>query len=247
MSRIKFSVLTALAVFVVSAISVSAASAAEFELTKVKCEGTGITTFCWEAETGTKEGLQELKGTQTFTVTLDAGTETLLTSKLGTEEIHITCTAVAASGTPLLSQPEPLVKAPTASFKLKFTGCKVLEPLGATCAVSETLETETIEGTFPTAEEVQFKPAAGAAEPFITIKVTSVPGKTCLNEGANKVTGKQKCLWATPSEDLKEQLLTCLATESELKFGSKNAAEFLLESTIKPEPLTGDLYDIVLA
>jgi len=242
MSGLRCTYLGVLAVLAVSIAMTATASAAVFELTKVACTGA-TTTFCWESETEPKEGLLELKGEQTFAVAIDPGTETLLTSKLGAEELHITCAAVAASGTPVLSQPEPLVKPPTASFKLKFTGCKLLAPLSETCKVEETLETEIIAGAFPINEEVQFKPAAGEGKPFITIDILPAEGKVCLNEDKQPVTGKQKCLWATPEEDKVVQLLICLPTESELKFGTKNAAEFLLEADIDPSGLN-NLWDI---
>jgi len=242
MSRIKLSLLSILAVFAVGAVATASASAVEFELTKVECKGE-VTTFCWEAETGTKEGLLELKGEQTFIATLDPGTETLLLGTLGAEESHINCTSIEVLEA-VLRQPEPLIKPPTALFILHFFGCKLLPPESETCEVSAELTTKDIEGLFPTQEEVQFAPAEGTE--FIGITYNSVAGKTCLNEGAQAVKGKQKCLWSKPEEDVKEHLLICLGSESELTLGTKNKAEFLLESLIKPEPLTGDLYDIVL-
>jgi len=242
MSRIKLSYVSILAVFAVGAVATASASAVEFELTKVECKGE-VTTLCWEAETGTKEGLLELKGEQTFVATLDPGTEVLLLFTLGGEESHINCTSIEVLEA-VLRQPEPLVKPPTALFVLHFFGCKLLPPESETCEVAAELTTKDIEGLFPTQEEAQFAPAEGTE--FIGITYKSVSGKTCLNEGNQPIRGKQKCLWSKPEEDLKEHLLICLATESELVFGSKNKAELLLEATNKPEPLTGDLFDIVL-
>jgi hypothetical protein len=248
MSRMKLLVLGMLAVAAVFAAATSSASAVVFELTDVPCiEPRTTTTICWALFE--KEELFELKGEQSFTATYSAevsGEENLLAAKFGEEEVHVVCTGATSSGTVL--QPKPLEVAPVWHLTLIMTGCKLLEPLGKKCKVSETLTTNEIEGVVgASSEEVLFQPGPTTAGLFIGIAYSNNGSEKCPTAivGTQNVKGSQICLWPHHEEDLQTQLLFCETTGSKLTIGG-NRAEFLIAKEVTLVGLN-DFWDIVLA
>jgi hypothetical protein len=132
---------------------------------------------------------------------------------------------------------------PIAFDKLALTfsgGCKVAGH--ATCKVAEPITTVAIGGTLGTiaagTATATFKPEAGTEFAKVTIS-------GCEQEAVIKVTGEQLCKVPAITTQAVEHEITCAASESNLKDGTK-LTEF--EATVKARatgPLAGDPYAIL--
>jgi len=243
MSRLKLGalgVLVAAAIFAVSGLAASAASAA-FTLTSTKCSGGTSIIFCWAA-TATSE-LFELEGEEEFEA-LNDEPEVLLSATLGGESVHIVCTdAHAAPGVNnLIIQTEPLGTGANKNYsvkaKIKFTGCTLLEPLAKKCSIPAEKETNALTGTPLSAADVDFTAAT-----LIEIPFTNNGTETCPVPGNKKVTGTQLCEFTNPGTDEAVHLLICLEA-SELLL-AEQPASLLTTLEVKPANLGTDLWDIV--
>jgi hypothetical protein len=215
MSRIKLAILAAFAVMAVFAVGASGASAA-FTLSTATCPVAGApTALCDEAFAFT--------GSESFTGSLVAGAETLLRAVFGETEVHIDCTSVTITGIftmNLLTGNVTLTAVITT-----FHGCKLLEPLGKKCTVSEELKTNSIKGAITSASEDTFEPETGTT--FIELAFGNNGTETCpaTIKGTKKVTGSQKCTNVEPEVFAVEKEISCLESGSSLKLG-ENTAEF---------------------
>jgi hypothetical protein len=245
MSRIKLGVLTGVlfALVAMSAVAASSASAA-FVLSTTACEG-GVPALCWNSE----GALLEFTGTEEATGKLEAGTENLLKGNLG-ENIRITCTAAAVTGT--IKQAEPLVVAGVIEKStIAFSGCTITETAGLAkkCKINlEKVTTKALGGTFLNADPVStttFKPEG--SETFTGIVFENNGAEVCpaTVKGEKLVKGKQVCNNVEPEVHATVHLIQCLTTGSELKLG-ENVAEFdaTFELTLKN---TTDAWDLALA
>jgi hypothetical protein len=193
MVKLRWLLLSALAVLIVGAATASSASAA-FELTKEPCANSGKPTLCWDSkEKGTE--LRELKGEEAVQVTqLGSG---LLEVNIEGTIFHIECTATKLKEG-VVHQTEPLVTLTTITAQaVVFTGCKMVSP--ANCEVLAELPTEPVTGDASTVGDIVFEPTAGTTFIKISVKGVKCPVKLTL-----VVEGKAEGLWAANiEEDLK--------------------------------------------
>jgi hypothetical protein len=268
MSRVKFglvSVLAMLAALVVCGVAASGASAVEWELTEKACNEGKNVNFCYEKEKTGK--LFEFKGTGEFEVlTLLVGQVILLESELGGSKIEISCKAVAAEHGAklpdgLILQPEPLVKDTTFEFGLVFKECVLEGAIGKKCKVPVEKATNTIIGEFdllatntPDDNEVLFKPKTPPI--FIEIPFENNSPEKCPATivGTRNVTGEILCFIdkteAEALEDLEEHELICDPAKGESQNGklflggSENKATLLAEADIFILNIGADLWSI---
>jgi hypothetical protein len=252
MSKIRLLLLTGLAAVAVSAIAVTTASAA-WEETTTEClaEPGKLPTFCLElAEKPGK--LFEVKGTETITSKLVAGTETLLETTFGETVLHIVC--ATANNTANLEQPEPLTKAgKVGALVIKFETCTLLNAIGTKCEVLN-ITTKGAAGVFDNVDPVEgilFTPEVGNEFTAITFK--SKAGQTCpatLTAQPAKVTGTVLCFAREAEVDKVVHLIECkhepTNTEDVLLFAEGPATfeideEFELSGANK-----GQAFDVVL-
>jgi len=237
MSRIRLLLLSMFAVLAVSAIASASASA------NAKCEGTTTIVLCIELA----GELQELEGEEAFTSKLEPETESLLE----TEGLaHIVCTAAADTGTFL--SPAALAGTLTVdNLVITFTGCTILEPVGANCEIKEgTIKTAAIKGEAlePTTGnyEFDFQPETAGSTVFAEITIKSKAGKTCLIAKTAKVTGTQSCKLVAPEENAVVHLIECLESGSSLLFAEKTSTFKLIEEVELSGANKGVKYDVRL-
>jgi hypothetical protein len=259
MSRVKSRLLCALgvlAVFAISGVAASTASAA-FVLKETACGSGSIVNLCWEtAEKGTS--LKQLSGEEEFLILLASGGVTLKAT-LGGSVVEIKCndtigfrtTKEVEEGLPedfalLILQPEPLIANSTIDATLLFIECKLEKELGTLCVVPTEKETAALVGTVEENENnILFKPVSGTI--FIEIPFSNNGSNTCPStiKGTKKVTGEQLCTWDTVLwpvlEDLEQHLLICkenVTTPPELQFAEQAAAfEADYEIALVNEPI----------
>src|SRR6266850_2085738 len=232
MRRLKLFALAALALLALGAASVPSASAV-FKLEPKACDGT-IAALCWEAkEKGA--GLQELVGTEEFTVTQESEpTEPLFEALSGGKTlVHFKCKEGTGSGTAI--QNEPLVKPPPVEKVIvTFKGCKIVTP-ATICSIPEEIKTNELTGELTTTDltlkakifaEVEFK------------------GVECVLKGKQPVTGEAMCLWLEAEIDQQGKLCEFTHEDGGLKLGA-NPASLLAEFEVHFANLeTEDLWDI---
>jgi hypothetical protein len=227
-------------VTVLAALTVSATASATFTLSSEKC-GEGKVSVCYdEAEKGTN--LRELVGEEAFEGKALAGAALESTFNKGAVPVTVLCeNAKTKEGK--LTQTEPLVAITHISVVFTPEGCKSVAPKN--CTIPATLTTTPLTGVAAGAkasEGILFKPTTGAT--FEEIKYT---GEECLLKGTQNVSGEQICFWLTPTEDLKEQELSCEKVASKLFFAAtKEPATWEIEVAIKWVTLT-DPWDIELS
>jgi len=244
MSRIKMSILTALAVFMalaaVEAVGASVASAA-FTLSTEECTGGSFINACYSSE----GKLLELSGENEFKGKLKSGT-VVFKSEIGGEKITIECKAVTTSGTVL--QAAPLSASATldipATTGLIFKECK-LTVGPSKCEVKSEEPTVALTGTAQSATDVSFKPTSG--ESFIEIEFKNKGSEKCPSTilGKHQVKGKQLCEFLEDTTAKEKRGFECPTGGSELKFGTENATatvQFTLEVELAG---LGDSWEVV--
>jgi len=229
MLRLRLLVLDSLVMLVVvgSAIEASSASA-EFILTEAEC-GVGIPTLCYENIANKK--LFEFADGEELVGKAEPSTSRLLRAEFGGEPIKIEC-AAATIPVPgmeaFVMQTNPLTTAPTMVLTIEFTGCKMVEGPTKKCTILEVIDTNKIEGTFPTEAEIKttkFTPDGGTIFAAITFENNGTETCPATIKGEKKVKGKQTCNNITPGSDATVHLIECTTAGSELTFG-ENTAEF---------------------
>jgi hypothetical protein len=240
MTKVRLLLFALLAVVSASFAMTTTASAA-FTLTTELCK-EGKVAICWEEkEKGTV--LKELKGEEAFEAKSTKASKLESTFNKGAVAVTIESASAKIKGGVVL-QTEPLVKATVIDIEgIDFETSKSVKP--ANCTVPGTITTKAITGEAVSqtvvGEGVLLKPPAG--EVLAELKYS---GEECLLKGSQNITGSQICLWKTPTEDLKEQILTCEKSESKLFFGStKELLTLELQVSIKFPGLT-DAWDIEL-
>jgi hypothetical protein len=211
----------------------TSAASAGFILT-INCRPFGIPTLC--DEVGPEEYL-EFEGEEFYLGSIAVLTETLIESKLGTEEAHVVCIGtIDVHG--LLVQLKPLVVEPSiTATTIKFAGCSLLEPLGKKCSVSTELSTKELVGKFSgSPSTVLFAPKEGTT--VMELAFTNHGTETCpaTIKGIKKLTGEQKCTNVSPETAATEHEIDCLESGSELKL-AENAAELKLDLLVHLESL----------
>jgi hypothetical protein len=229
-----------LLVVLMTGFATTTTASAAFTLTTELCKD-GKVAICWEEkEKGTT--LKELKGEEDFEENSTKAAVFESTFNKGAVPVKIECASAKTKGGKVV-QNEPLVKATTITIAaIEFENCKLVTPKN--CTVQTPIITKSLEG-----EAVN---QAVVGEGFLFKRSTSIiveikyTGEECLLKGNQPVTGSQICLWKTPTEDLKEQLLTCEKSESKLFFDvTKEPASLELQAGIKFPSLTDD-WDIEL-
>ena len=226
MTKVRLLLVAAFAVFALSAVASSSASAAAC----VK-EAGELFAACIEGELQTAS--VALTGTQ------EAG-EPHVFVILTTTPTTVNCAKATASSTAEPTGVTVLVM----KTKIEFSECKVSSDEADCEVATEKINTESLEGTLSLAEEteggkkvtrldVKFLPESPATV-FATFTIKSKAGHTCLGAQANgKVKGSELCYFLETGQAIetteKEHLLQCV--ESELTFAGTAAdleSEFAL-------------------
>jgi hypothetical protein len=242
MTKVRLLLAAAFAVFAVSAVASSSASAAAC----VKESGE-LFAACIENELQT--GSVALTGTQ------EPG-ENHVFVILTTTPTTVNCLAASAVATAEPTGVTVLVMA----AKIEFSECLVTSD-EADCEVATgKISTEKLDGTLSLAEEIEngvkvtgrldvtFTPEAGEKEPFATFTIKSKAGHTCLGAQANgKVKGTELCFFLETGQSIeaneKAHLLQCV--ESGLTFAG-TAADLETEfELVLGAPNTGKSWSVV--